>query len=64
MSHHQDADFLKKHIKEPDTTEGGACLNRHEGRKENSCSHIWQAMKKAENEDRPVYMRYNALIGN
>lgn len=63
MSHHQDANFLKKHIK-TGGTEGGACLNRHEGRESNnSCSHIWQAQVKAETDDKPVYQRYNALIG-
>ncbi|MFY0526612.1 AHH domain-containing protein [Archangium gephyra] len=36
-------------------TEGGRCLNRHAPRKENnSCSHIWQALKKAES-DRTLY---------
>jgi hypothetical protein len=65
MSHHQDANFLKKHIKVGNDTEGGACLNRHEKRAENSCSHIWQAQKKAETEDRPVYMfpKYKDLCG-
>jgi hypothetical protein len=33
------------------STEGGKCLNRHEPRKpNNSCSHIWQATKKAESD--------------
>ncbi|NTX13033.1 AHH domain-containing protein [Myxococcus sp. CA056] len=33
-------------------TEGGKCLNRHESRKpNNSCSHIWQATKKAQSDD-------------
>jgi hypothetical protein len=65
MSHHQDADFLKKHIK-TGSTEGGACLNRHEGRQaNNSCSHIWQAQVKAETEDKPVYRypKYASLVG-
>ena len=47
MSHHLDANFLKKHIK-TGSTEDGACLTRHEKRKENdSCSHMWQGYEKA-----------------
>ncbi len=60
MSHHQDASFLKKHVK-TGGTEGGACLTRHEKRQENnSCSHIWQAYVKAtEEEAGPVGVMYN-----
>jgi A nuclease family of the HNH/ENDO VII superfamily with conserved AHH len=55
MSHHQDANFLKKHKKEAGT-DGGACLNRHERREENnSCSHIWQAVVRAETDDKSLY---------
>jgi hypothetical protein len=64
VSHHLDADFLKKHkMSGAADGSGGACLNRHEGRKENnSCSHIWQAYLKAVS-DPTVYnwKKYEAL---
>lgn len=68
MSHHLDANFLKKHVK-TGSTEGGACLTRHEKRQENnSCSHIWQAYEKAlekENGAGSIYNwpRYESLRG-
>jgi hypothetical protein len=64
MSHHLDANFLKKHIKSGDGKgTGGACLNRHEGREtNNSCSHIWQAYLHAESDSKVYnWKRYASL---
>jgi A nuclease family of the HNH/ENDO VII superfamily with conserved AHH len=36
-----------------DSTEGGRCLNRHQGRAENSCSHQWQGFKRAKADPSP-----------
>lgn len=64
MSHHLDERFLKKHIKTGNTG-GGACLNRHERRKENnSCSHQWQGYKKAESDPGVYdYPKYASIVG-
>jgi hypothetical protein len=62
---HQDASLEGKHIK-TGGTEGGACLTRHAGRQENnSCSHIWQAVVRAETDDKKWYKApaYDKLIG-
>ncbi|MCI0640689.1 MAG: AHH domain-containing protein [Gemmataceae bacterium] len=48
--HSFDVLLVGGHIKIKNNTEGGACLNRHEGRKPNSCSHIWQGVKKAQDD--------------
>lgn len=66
MSHHLDARFLKKHVK-TGSTEGGACLTRHEKRQpDNSCSHIWQAYVKATEADGKAlydWPKYQSLVG-
>ena len=42
-----------KHICYEDDTEDGRCLNRHQARDTNSCSHQWQAFKRAEDDPSP-----------
>lgn len=45
--------FRDKHICYVDETEEGQCLNRHQARATNSCSHQWQAFKRAEDDPSP-----------
>jgi hypothetical protein len=61
--HKSDSKFLKKHV-ETGSVEGGACLNRHRSDvAAKSCSHRWQAFKKAEeNAQWYDYPAYKALV--
>lgn len=52
--HQSDIDNKLNHHTAANTTEGGKCLNRHEGRAKNSCSHQWQGFKKAQS-DKALY---------
>ncbi len=45
--------FKDKHFCWVDSLEDGRCLNRHQGRDTNSCSHQWQAGWRAAKEPKP-----------
>ena len=58
-NHAFDKNFIKKHEQAAGSTEGGKCLNRHVSRvKENSCSHRWQAWKRAVASETVWYNAY------
>ncbi|WP_437331901.1 AHH domain-containing protein [Sorangium sp. So ce394] len=46
--HTADIEHKLNHVSVSGATEGGQCLNRHVGRTEVSCSHMWQGFKQAE----------------
>lgn len=54
--HFADMKNLKgKHVKVDDALDGGRCLNRHQARATNSCSHQWQAQRRGETEIKKIY---------